>query len=96
MTAVGGFNPRGPTHDVGGLLDPKDAFKSLFLRGKVPMRGSIGVLLKRVSSILSSRTPPVMMGAATWVARRVQGWYDNNALYDKNLHPVLLPPAVSN
>ena len=41
--AVGGFTPRGPTHDGGGLLDPKDAFKSLFLRGKVPMRGSIGV-----------------------------------------------------
>ena len=33
----------GPTHDVGGLLDPKDAFKSLLLRGKVPMRGSSGV-----------------------------------------------------
>ena len=30
-------------HDGGGLLDPKDAFKSLFHRGKVPVRGSIGV-----------------------------------------------------
>ena len=43
MTPVGGFTPRGPDHDGGGLLDPKDAFGSLFLRGKVPMRGSIGV-----------------------------------------------------
>ena len=31
------------TVDGGGLLDPKDALKSLFMRGKVPVRGSIGV-----------------------------------------------------
>ena len=43
LTTVGGFTPRSPVHDGGGLLDPKDAFKSLFHRGKVPVRGSIGV-----------------------------------------------------
>ena len=43
LTTVGGFTPRSPVHDGGGLLDPKDAFKSLFVRGKVPVRGSIGV-----------------------------------------------------
>ena len=40
---MGGFTPRSPVHDGGGLLDPKDAFESLFVRGKVPVRGSIGV-----------------------------------------------------
>ena len=49
MTAVCGFTPllRGPTHDSGGLLDLKDAFKSLFLCGKVPMRGSITVSVEK-------------------------------------------------
>ena len=49
MTVIAGqvnpirTTPRSPVHDGGGLLDPKDAFKSLFVGGKVPLRGSIGV-----------------------------------------------------
>ena len=70
MTAVGGFTPRGPTHDGGGLLDPKDAFKSLFLRGKVPMRGSIGVSVEE--------------GLVRSIAADAAG-DENNALYDKTL-----------
>ena len=35
--------PLGPVHEGGGLVDPKGAFKSLFVGGKVPVRGSIGV-----------------------------------------------------
>ena len=54
MTPVGGFTSRGPDHDGGGLLDPKDAFKSLFLRGKVPMRNLLACRSKRVSSVIAA------------------------------------------
>ena len=70
MTAVGGFTPRGTDHDGGGLLDPKDAFKSLFLRGKVPMRGSIGVSVEE--------------GLVRSIAADAAG-DEHNALYDKTL-----------
>ena len=70
VTAVGGFTPRGPTHDGGGLLDPKDAFKSIFLRGKVPVRGFIGV------SVEESLVRSIAADAAG---------EENDALYDKAL-----------
>jgi len=68
MTTVGGFTPRSPVHDGGGLLDPKDAFKSLFHRGKVPVRGSIGVSVEE--------------GLLRSIAADAAGDSDN-ALYDK-------------
>ena len=70
LTTVGGFTPRSPVHDGGGLLDPKDAFKSLFVRGKVPVRGSIGVSVEE--------------GLLRSVAADATGDTDN-ALYDQTL-----------
>ena len=58
------------TTDGGGLLDPKDAFKSLFVRGKVPLRGSIGVSVEE--------------GLLRSVAADATGDTDN-ALYDQTL-----------
>ena len=70
LTTVVGFTPRSPVHDGGGLLDPKDAFKSLFVRGKVPVRGSIGVSVEE--------------GLLRSVAADATGDTDN-ALYDQTL-----------
>ena len=47
MTTAGDFTPRSPVHDGGGLLDLKDAFKSIFHRGKVSVRGSFGVSVEK-------------------------------------------------
>ena len=58
LTTVGGFTPRSPVHDGSGLLDPKDAFKSLFVRGKVPVRGSIGVSAPSLPMPLGTPTTP--------------------------------------
>ena len=62
--------PRGPDHDGGDLLDPNDTFKSLILRGKVSMRGSVGV--------------PVEEGLVHSVAVDAAG-DENNTIYDKTL-----------
>ena len=70
LTTAGGFTPRSPVHDGGGLLDPKDAFKSLFVGGKVPLRGSIGVSVEE--------------GLLRSIAADAAGDTDN-ALYDKTL-----------
>ena len=61
---------RSLVHDGGGLLDPKDAFKSLFVRGKVPLRGSIGVSVEE--------------GLLRSIAADATGDTDN-ALYDQTL-----------
>ena len=53
-----------------GALDPKDAFKSLFHRGKAPVRGSIGVSVEE--------------GLLRSVAADAAGCLDC-ALYDKTL-----------
>ena len=64
------LTPRSPVHDGGGLLDPKDAFKSLFVGGKVPVRGSIGVSVEE--------------GLVRSIAADAAGDTDN-ALHDKTL-----------
>ena len=62
-----GFTTR---FDGGGLLDPNDAFKSLFHRGKAPGRGSIGVSVEE--------------GLLRSIAADAAGGLDC-ALYDKTL-----------
>ena len=53
LTTVGGFTPRTPNYDGGGIFDPKDAINALFPRGTVPMRGSLGT-----SIVPPSGSPP--------------------------------------
>ena len=69
LTTVGGFTPRSLVHDGGGLLDPKDAFKPLFHRGKFPVRGSqaLGVAPSASPSkkASSAPSPPMLLGAPT-------------------------------
>ena len=70
MTVVGGFTPRDPTYDAGGLLDPKDALSCLFRRGSPPARGS-----SRLS---------VEEGLIRSIAVDAVG-YGRNVLYDQTL-----------
>ena len=41
VTCVGGFTPRDPTFDAGGLLDPKDSLSCLFRRGTPDMSAAL-------------------------------------------------------
>ena len=45
---IGGFTPRHPTFDAGGLLDPKDSLRCLFHRGTPPERGSSRLSVEEV------------------------------------------------
>ena len=47
LTTVGGFTPRTPNYDGGGIFDPKDAINALFPRSTVPMRGSLGTSIEK-------------------------------------------------
>ena len=70
LTTVGGFTPRTPNYDGGGIFDPKDAINALFPRGTVPMRGSLGTSIEegRIRSIAADAVSD-----------------NNNALYDQTL-----------
>ena len=70
MTVVGGFTPRDPTYDAGGLLGPKNALSCLFRRGSPPARGS-----SRLS---------VEEGLIRSIAVDAVG-YGRNVLYDQTL-----------